>query len=88
MKPMMMEITQTIGEMLPTVAAMAPTVNNTSAGVPAANQKACFQSMSRRRFPTPLDRRFSPLLGCGSVTMTISLSPMLFSVGTSIQLAA
>ena len=40
---MTIEITQTKDEILPTAEAIAPIENNTSAGTPAANQKACVQ---------------------------------------------
>ncbi|WP_244505579.1 hypothetical protein [Methyloceanibacter stevinii] len=58
---------QTNGEMFPTVAAMAPTVNSTKAGVPAANQNACFQSMSRLRL-SPAAPSFSTACSIDSVS--------------------
>src|SRR6478736_2351272 len=49
MKPKMMEIVQTSQDALPTVAAMPPIENKTSAGTPLATQNAPVQSIFRWR---------------------------------------
>src|SRR4029078_560708 len=49
MKPKMMEIVQTSADALPTVAAIPPIENSTSAGTPLATQNAPVQSIFRCR---------------------------------------
>jgi hypothetical protein len=50
----MTEMNQTSAEGLPTVAAIAPMENSTSAGTPLATQKACVQSIVRSSSPSAM----------------------------------
>src|SRR5690349_5744612 len=70
----MIEIVQTRGEILPTVAAIAPTENNTRAGVPAANQKACVQ-FSVRTKECDVSPPAACVGTCGNVVSVIVRSP-------------
>src|SRR4051812_20093093 len=69
MKPKMIEIVQTSHDALPTVAAMPPIENSTSAGTPLATQNAPVQSIFRCR---PSSAASAPAIPFAAVAVLIA----------------
>src|SRR6476619_6766099 len=80
MKPKMMEIVQTSADALPTVAAIPPIENSTSAGTPLATQNAPVQSIFRCRPSSAASAVFIPF---ATAAVLMARSPFVIATHNS-----